>query len=363
MSLKRQPRILVQMTLVLAVIAILGSLYLLAVLTEDFFIPAIDRISQKLRLSSDAAGATLLAAGSSAPEFFTALIAVFGLTGGGNIADVGTGTIVGSAVFNVLVIIGAAALYKAVKLQWQPVIRDMVFYVLTILMLLLAFSDGKITIIEAAAFVLTYGVYVWTVVKWRKWLKYDDIAVQEEIETKVRKGLGLASYRLLNLVIPDSRSKPKLYVWAFLLAIAGIGGLSFVLVDQVIVIADLLHINATFLALTVVAAGTSVPDMIGSMIVAKQGRGDMAVSNAIGSNVFNILFGLGIPWLLVLTFSKEFVPVGTANLTSSILLLLATVIAIIFLLVMRKWRIGQKSGIALIALYIAYCVYVAVTVA
>ncbi|MGH7158346.1 MAG: calcium/sodium antiporter [Candidatus Saccharimonadales bacterium] len=350
------------MELVLAVVAILASLYLLAVLTEDFFIPSIDRISQKLRLSSDAAGATLLAAGSSAPEFFTAIIAVFGLTGGGEIADVGTGTIVGSAVFNVLVIIGAAALYKAVKLQWQPVIRDMVFYVATIIMLLVAFSDGKITLFEALAFVLTYGVYIWTVVKWRKWLKYDDVAL-EESEAKVRKGLGMASYKLLRLIIPDARLKPKLYLVSFLLAIAGIGGLSFVLVAQVVVIADLLHINATFLALTVVAAGTSVPDMIGSMVVAKQGRGDMAVSNAIGSNVFNILFGLGLPWLLVLTFSKEFVPVGTANLTSSVLLLLATVIAIIFLLVLRKWRIGQKSGLALIALYIAYCVYVAITVA
>jgi K+-dependent Na+/Ca+ exchanger-like protein len=351
------------MGVVLAVIAILGSLYLLAVLTEDFFIPAIDRVAQKLRMSSDAAGATLLAAGSSAPEFFTAFIAVFGLTGGGDIADVGTGTIVGSAVFNILVIIGAAALYKAVKLQWQPVIRDMIFYILTIIMLLVAFSDGKIVLFEAISFVLVYGVYVWTVLKWRKWLKYDDVVIQETVETKVRKGLGLASYRLLNLAIPDPRTKPKLYVWAFLLAIAGIGGLSFVLVDQVVVIAELLGINATFLALTVVAAGTSVPDMIGSMVVAKQGRGDMAVSNAVGSNVFNILFGLGIPWLLVLALGKESVPVGTANLTSSVLLLLATVIAIIFLLIVRKWRIGQKSGLVLIGLYIAYCIYVAITVA
>lgn len=351
------------MTLFLAIIAIFASLYLLAVLTEDFFIPAIDRVAQKLRMSSDAAGATLLAAGSSAPEFFTAIIAVFGLTGGGDTADVGTGAIVGSAVFNVLVIVGAAALYKAVKLQWQPVIRDMIFYIFTIVMLLVAFSDGKIVLFEAVSFVLVYGIYVWTVMKWRKWLKYDDVVIQEEIDTKVRKGLGMASYRLLNFVIPDPRLKPKLYIISFLLAIAGIGALSFVLVDQVIVIADLLHINPTFLALTVVAAGTSVPDMIGSMVVAKQGRGDMAVSNAVGSNVFNILFGLGIPWLLVLLFSKDSVAVGTANLTSSVLLLLATVIAIIFLLVVRKWRIGQKSGLALIALYIAYCIYVAITVA
>lgn len=195
------------MTIAIAVIAILGSLYLLSVLTEDFFIPAIDRLAKKLRMSSDASGATLLAMGSSAPEFFTVIIAVFGLTGGGNIADVGTGAIVGSAIFNVLVIVGVSALFKSVKLQWQPVVRDMLFYVLTIVMMLMAFSDGKIMLYEAIIFALTYGVYVWTVIKWRKWLKYDDEAIGEETETNVRKGLGYLTYKALGVVIPDPALK------------------------------------------------------------------------------------------------------------------------------------------------------------
>jgi K+-dependent Na+/Ca+ exchanger-like protein len=351
------------MSLILAIVLILAALYLLAILTEDFFIPAIDRLAGKLKLSSDAAGATLLAAGSSAPELFTAIIAVFGLAGGGSdIGDVGTGTIVGSALFNVLVIIGAAAMYKAVKLQWQPVIRDMVFYIISILVMLLAFSDGQIVLLEALGFVLMYAVYVWSVVKWRKWLKYDDNALEEVAETKIRGKFGTASYRILSLVIPDPTVKPKLYLVTFFMAIAGIGLLSWVLVDQVVVIANIFHINPTFLALTVVAAGTSVPDMIGSMVVAKQGRGDMAVSNAIGSNVFNIGFGLGMPWLLVLLFSKDSVAVGTENLMASILLLLASVVAIIFLLMVRNWRIGHKSGLVLIGLYVAYCVYVVISI-
>ena len=73
---------------------------MLAIVTEDYFVPAIDKIAHKLRLSSDASGATLLAAGSSAPEFFTSLFAVLGLAGAH--ADVGAGTIVGSAIFNIL---------------------------------------------------------------------------------------------------------------------------------------------------------------------------------------------------------------------------------------------------------------------
>lgn len=349
------------MSIVIAITLILLAFYLLAVLTEDFFVPAIDKISEKLKLSSDAAGATLLAAGSSAPEFFIAAIAVFGLAGD-SMGDVGAGTIVGSALFNVLVIVGASAMFRAVKLQWQPVIRDMVFYIISIIMLLITFWDGAITIWEALSFVLMYAVYVWTVVKWRSWLKYDDGATVA-LEEKVRDGLGRITYNIISVVIPDPHKKPRLYMLSFVLAVIGIGGLSWLLVDQVIVIAEALHINPTFLALTVLAAGTSVPDMIGSMIVAKQGRGDMAVSNAIGSNVFNIGFGLGLPWLVAMLIGfEDVIKVGTDNLVASIFLLLATVVAIIFLLVVRNWRIGHRSGLILIGLYLAYCVYVVMTI-
>lgn len=350
------------MSVIIAIFLILLSLYLVAVLTEEFFVPAIDKIAGKLKLSSDASGATLLAMGSSAPEFFIAIIAVFGLAGSGT-GDVGSGTIVGSAIFNVLVIIGAAAMFKAVKLQWQPVIRDMLFYILTIIMLLITFWDGRITLWEAIAFVAVYAIYVWTVVKWRKWLKYEDNGQTEVLEEKARKGFGYVTYKALSIFIPDPNKRPRLYMVTFLLSVTIIAALSWLLVDQVVVIADVFNINPTFLALTVLAAGTSVPDMIGSMIVAKQGRGDMAVSNAIGSNVFNIGIGLGLPWLLVLALGlQESVTVGTENLMASIFLLLASVVAIIFLLIVRKWRIGHRSGLVLIALYLAYCVYVIFTI-
>ena len=134
------------------------------------------------------------------------------------------------------------------------------------------------------------------------------------------------------------------------------------MIDQVLVIADVLNINATFLALTVLAAGTSIPDLLGSLVVAKQGRGDMAVSNAVGSNIFDILFALGFPWLIVLLFKTDEIIVSTENLSASIFLLFATVVATLFLLIARKWRLGRYSGIFLIGLYVAYCVYLVITI-
>ena len=88
----------------------------------------------------------------------------------------------------------------------------------------------------------------------------------------------------------------------------------------------------------------------------------MAVSNAVGSNIFDILFGLGLPWLIVLTFKTDAIVVGTENLSASIFLLFATVIATLFLLIARKWRLGRYSGLFLIALYVAYVIYILQTV-
>jgi len=345
------------MTLLIAIVLLLLAFYALAVLTEDYFVPAIDVVAHKLKLSSDASGATLLAMGSSAPEFFTSLIAVLGLAGSQQ-ADIGAGTIVGSALFNVLVIIGVTALFKAVKLQWKPIVRDLIFYAATILLLLWSFWDGKIVPIEAVVFVLVYVLYVYMVVNWSKWFTYSEVPAPESSGKVHKHTLNTFFHRAIGVVVPDPRKKPKLYHVIFTLSIIGIAGLSWLLVEQVLVIATVFSVNPTFLALTVLAIGTSVPDLVSSIVVAKQGRGDMAVSNAIGSNIFNVLFGLGVPWLLALALYGGSIGVETANLAASIYLLFATVLATLVLLVVRKWHIGRSSGLFLIAMYIGYCVYV-----
>ena len=148
-----------------------------------------------LYFPSDVAGATLLAMGSSAPELFASTIAIFGLAGAS--ADVGSGTIVGSAIFNILIIIGVSALFKSVILQWKPVIRDLSFYVLTILLLLFAFRDGTITLIEAIMFVGLYAIYIYATINWKKWFDYKDIKIQvlsvsgNEIQYKIISDDGL----------------------------------------------------------------------------------------------------------------------------------------------------------------------------
>ena len=154
------------MILLVQIIILVLSFYVLAVLTEEFFVPSLDKLSVRLKLSPEAAGATLMAVGSSAPEFFTSFFAVFRTDG---MADIGAGTIVGSAIFNILVIVGVSAMFRKALLTWHVALRDISFYIVSIIALMISFMDGQIVLYEAVAFVGLYIAYVSTAVKWRTW--------------------------------------------------------------------------------------------------------------------------------------------------------------------------------------------------
>ena len=340
-------------------LVLLVSFYLLARVCDEYFVVSLDKIANKLKMSSDMAGATLMAIGSSAPELFVAIIA---LVKPGGHQDIGTGTIVGSALFNILVIVGASAVaIKKTILSWQPVLRDTVFYSFSIIMLIWAFRDGRIDFVEALMFVGLYVVYLIAVANWRKLLHYKNTAdLPEKVEKEIKKTekkkwrkITMPLDWCLGKIFPDAKHYYLVFFWS----IAFIAGLSWALVESAVYISHSLGIPEAIVALTILAAGTSIPDLISSIIVAKQGRGDMAISNAIGSNIFDILFGLGVPWIIILFFTGKVIPVSTENLLSSIVLLFATVLIIFFFLLIRKWKIGQKAGYFLIFLYVLYLIW------
>lgn len=177
------------MLILLYLIGLIIVFYILAKICDEYFVASLDTISKKWKLSEDVAGATLMAIGSSAPEFFTAAIAITRV----GTEDIGAGTIVGSAIFNILVIIGGSALVATAYLRWQPVIRDMLFYIVAILILLLTFSDGLITAKEALLYVGMYLVYIILLSQWNKIVpspvetQLKDIA---ETTTKDEKSIG-----------------------------------------------------------------------------------------------------------------------------------------------------------------------------
>ncbi|XP_059080877.1 sodium/potassium/calcium exchanger Nckx30C-like isoform X6 [Tigriopus californicus] len=139
---------------------ILGLIYMfaaLAIVCDEFFVPSLDVIIDVIGCSEDVAGATFMAAGGSAPELFTSIIGVFIA-----FSDVGIGTIVGSAVFNILFVIGMCALFSKtiLHLTWWPLFRDCTFYSISLIALIGFFLDEKIEWYEAALLLLIYACYV-----------------------------------------------------------------------------------------------------------------------------------------------------------------------------------------------------------
>lgn len=357
------------MTIILLLGYLIGLIfifYLLAKICDEYFVESLNRLSRKLKLSEDVAGATLMAMGSSAPEFFTSFISIMS-----NQDQIGSGTIVGSAIFNILIIVGLSAVVATTFLHWKPVIRDLGFYMFSILLLLITFQDGKITFAESVFYVILFLVYLWMLIRWKQWFPRSKIARElEDVEETIEKEEERLKHKkntlgyllsivdgILDKTLPDLKKHPKRYPVVFVLSIAYIGLLSWALVNIASGIAEILNIPAVIVSLTVIAIGTSIPDLLSSLIVAQKGRGDMAVSNAVGSNTFNILVCLGFSWFIFTLLTGQHVVVGTENLFSSVLLLLFSVLALLFLLVLQNFKIGRKAGFLLILLYFLYLAY------
>ncbi len=347
--------------LLVNLVVMLVMFYVLAHVCSAYFIQSLDAIAKKWKMSSEAAGATLMAIGSSTPELFITILALIRV---GNHGAIGVGTIVGSALYNILVIIGAAVVVKGAKVMWQPIVRDLFFYTLTIVLLIFSFLDGKIEVIEAVSFIALYGVYVLAVVNWKKWLGYSESPIEivsDEIKVLERKRFWRLITKpikiLLSLIFPS----PKHYWGMFLCSLGVISLVSWVLIENTIAIASSLGVSEVVISLTILAIGTSIPDTVSGVIVAKQGRLDMAISNAIGSNVFNILFALGVPWLIIFAQGAESISIQSVSLLSSMVLLFASLFLILFLLIAQKWHLSKRSGVLLIGLYIVYLLWVLVS--
>jgi K+-dependent Na+/Ca+ exchanger-like protein len=345
-------------SLYLAVPLLLLSFLVIGVVTEQYFIPALENVARRLRLSDSVAGATLLAFGSSAPELFTATLTIV-------LAEsepaFGVGNIVGSALFQILVVIGFAAVVRTSYLSWRPVLRDGLVYGLAVLMLYAFVRDGVLTVVEACVLVLTYVGYAGSLLLWARRtdgpVAADARPAAPQPDRSSRSGLGLIVLpaRWLLHPIPDPAERPAWTVPVFLLSLAIIGAGTWVFVRAGVDIARALGIDPTIVALTIIAGGSSAPELVSSAIVARRGRGDMAIANALGSNSFDIFISLGLPVLIATLLWGDLEDVGGANITSSTLLLFATLVMVIGLLAAQRFKATRPFGVLLM---LAYCAYV-----
>ncbi|XP_055684990.1 sodium/potassium/calcium exchanger Nckx30C isoform X4 [Lutzomyia longipalpis] len=507
---------------------IIGVIYMfvaLAIVCDEFFVPSLDVIIEKLGIADDVAGATFMAAGGSAPELFTSVIGVFV-----SFDDVGIGTIVGSAVFNILFVIGMCALFSKtiLTLTWWPLFRDCTFYSTSLLILIIFFRDNLIEWWEALILFLIYAAYV-SFMKWNQQVercvkkfiyknkvtrvrstdqlmpannqtfelqgnaanssetsmatqpggsvtsraasesrsgppgsssgatgtsagtstvtgakfrhgllqlmihtidplhdgKVDEKATQlhaiaslkvlldatkpqrgaatstaanhvkinlkettlasdrpnGNIDTRLDSGneieeepeaLSMSwpstgkkriTYLLvapilfpLWLTLPDTRTPrgKRFFPVTFIGSIVWIAAYSYLMVWWANVAGDTARIPPEVMGLTFLAAGTSIPDLITSVIVARKGFGDMAVSSSVGSNIFDVTVGLPVPWLLYGIIYGQPVTVNSVGMVCSITILFMMLLFVILSIACFRWRMNKSLGLTMFLLYFVF---------
>jgi len=258
----------------------------------DFFSSAATYIQNKHEIPQSIKAAVIDAVASSFPEFCVAVIAVI-LIGR---AEVGISSIVGSALYNVLVIPAAAGLVATspMVISREVVWRDNIFYfgVVLLLGLMLWQFPNKWGAGVALLFLLAYIGYV---VLLHRDFKKSRIQEMDKIITEVVED----DDDFLEL-----ESEKKAWLWIMVMMLV-MGGASHLLVESSLALGDMLGIDGVIMGFVVIAAGTSVPDTALSVISAKKGHYDAAVSNVFGSNIFDICVCLSIPILLALAMSGE----------------------------------------------------------
>jgi len=401
----------------------LGEIFLflgIAIVCDDFFVASLEAISEKLHLSEDVAGATFMAAGSSAPELFSSTMSIVSPTSG---SELGIGTIVGSAVFNILVIVGATVVCTGhtLAIDWKPLTRDCSFYFASVISILIIFNDEVVYWWEGMIAVLCYLLYILFMTKNQYFMKLmesyerkkpgavapEEPAKEEQKEEEemsaynkaedAEKGkeeskedaeeeeeeddespfimpenckdmflwaASLPWYAAFTVTIPKCNEKKweSWYFVSFTTSILWLGFISYIMVEWAAKLGCILNIPDVVMGNTLIAAGTSIPDALSSIVVAKQGMGDMAVANAVGSNVFDIWLGLGLPWFLYLPFDGGSLAVNTGDLIPNIIILLAVLICYYGAIVYNGWKLTVLTGKIFMSLHVVYILYNVVVV-
>ena len=292
--------------------------FVLLIKGADFFVEGSSSLARILRIPSVIIGLTIIAMGTSAPE---ASVSINAALAGSN--DIAISNVVGSNIFNGLVVVGVCAVLAAFQKNKDILKRDMPLNICVSAILCLMFLDGKLSRTEGI--LLLAGMVLYLCFMILSALKNREPGA--DIQT---------------LSLPVS----LLYIVGGLAAVIFGGDL---VVDKACIIARSWGVSQNFIGLTIIAIGTSLPELVTSIVATRKGDSSLALGNAIGSNLFNILFILGM--------SSVISPLHVLD-ESVIDCLLLTVSAIILYLFARsKKKMTRLEGVICILLYISYTAY------
>lgn len=319
------------------VFLIIGFVFLIK--GADFFVEGSSSIAKKLKVPSIIIGLTIVAMGTSLPE--TAVSVTASLVHNNELA---VSNVVGSNIFNLMFVIGVCAILTPVLVQRETIVRDIPFSVLCALILLglgyLAWGDAHgMTLghLDGAIFLGAFAGYILymirTALKARAEGKKIEIEGVEELE--------------------DGEMKLLSYPKSIVCIIGGAAAIAFggdLTVDAASRIAIDLGMSQTLVGLTIVSIGTSLPELVTSVVAARKNEVDMAVGNAVGSNVFNILMVLGI--------ASAISPMSLISENVIDILVLIIFSFVVWAFAKSERKITRREGIVMVLMYLIYSAYI-----
>ena len=299
--------------------------FVLLIKGADFFVDGSSSIAKLIGIPGFVIGLTVVAMGTSAPEAAVSITA--GISGSNQIA---LGNVVGSNIFNLLVVAGVCALIKPYKIEKEMLYRDFpVNVVVSIVLLVMALVNMKLSRFNGILMLVLFAAYIAFILF--KAFKNREKQIDDDVKTM----------------------SPVLSV------VAIVGGLTAVIlggqlvVDNAQDIARALGWSETFIGLTIIAIGTSLPELVTSIVAAGKGESGLALGNVIGSNIFNIMLILGV--------SSAITPIPVDNNGVINLIVVIGVTALVFVPCLIKKGMGRIVGGLSVLGYVGYTAYLLMT--
>lgn len=282
-------------------------------------------VAEKMKMPQIVIGLTIVAMGTSMPEFCVSLVSALKGT-----TDLAVGNIVGSNIFNTLLIVGVSAWVAPMTILKSTVRKDIPFALFASVILLVMCLDGNISRLDAGILFVLFLVFMYVTLKGAKTKGDDTTAKTESIEDNKKP---MATWLSI--------------VWIIVGLACLIGG-SNLFVEGATKVAEHIGVSEAVIGLTIVAGGTSLPELATSVVSARKGNSGIAIGNVLGSNVFNILAILGVTGVIT--------PMHLQGITMLDLSMMVVSTLLVWLFSFTKYKIARWEGIVLTIVFIGYMV-------
>lgn len=282
-------------------------------------------VAEKMKMPQIVIGLTIVAMGTSMPEFCVSLVSALKGT-----TDLAVGNIVGSNIFNTLLIVGVSAWVAPMTILKSTVRKDIPFALFASVILFIMCLDGNISRLDAGILFVLFLVFMYVTLKGAKTKDDDTTAKTDSIEDNKKPMAAWLSI-----------------VWIIVGLACLIGG-SNLFVEGATKVAEHIGVSEAVIGLTIVAGGTSLPELATSVVSARKGNSGIAIGNVLGSNVFNILAILGVTGVIT--------PMHLQGITMLDLSMMVVSTLLVWLFSFTKYKIARWEGIVLTIVFIGYMV-------